>query len=270
MTPAAEQAAVVAIDLAVLRQSVRFRTALGLSAAEWRVFLAVMTAAVHQYLNAPQPDPRFLDGRPLPPNLAGRTSCRRVADVTGLPPETVRRITARLIEGGHLRRDAHGLHSASGTYVRFAADGTLNAGMQALAVACGADRAAATARMRMEPRITAYRLSNIGLQLQLSLARQYDLAPAPLDLFLSLLLQPPAARSRRDAARLVGLPHETLRRHVVRLTDRGLLVPGPGIPCVPQDVRARHPSHPEAAERLRLAARLRLALAVPGDAAQAA
>jgi hypothetical protein len=57
----------------------------------------IMLASLQRYVRAPQPDPACLDRTPLPDALAGRISRRRIAEVLGIPLETVRRQVDLLI-----------------------------------------------------------------------------------------------------------------------------------------------------------------------------
>jgi len=95
---AAERMASYEMANALLTVNLRLQTALGLRPEELQVFLIIVLATVQRYARSPKPDPAFLDRTPLPMHFAGYTSRRRIADVSGVPLETVRRHVARLMD----------------------------------------------------------------------------------------------------------------------------------------------------------------------------
>jgi hypothetical protein len=95
---ASERIAAYEIANSLLTVNIRLQTALGLRPEELEIFLIIVLATVQRYVRSTDPDPSFLDRTALPPHLAGFTSRRRIADVSGVPLETVRRHVARLMD----------------------------------------------------------------------------------------------------------------------------------------------------------------------------
>lgn len=105
---ASERAAAYEITNTILTMNLRLQTALAMRPEELQVFLVIVLATVQRYTRSPEPDPAFLTNIPLPASLAGFTSRRRIADVLGIPLETVRRHVIRLIERGLVVERARG------------------------------------------------------------------------------------------------------------------------------------------------------------------
>ena len=104
---------------------------------EFQVFMVIAMATVQRYVREAGRDPAFEDGTPLPPELRGTISRRRVAETLDLPLETVRRTVARLIARGEVIESGRGLLSTGGgTLQRASAQGaTLAVTMRYLAIA---------------------------------------------------------------------------------------------------------------------------------------
>jgi hypothetical protein len=76
--------------------------ALGMTIVELTVFLIVSVAGVQRLVRQPDIPEQMRGTEPLPVFLVGTISRRAVAEASGLPRETVRRIIAKLIRRGHL------------------------------------------------------------------------------------------------------------------------------------------------------------------------
>jgi DNA-binding transcriptional ArsR family regulator len=118
----AERAAAYETASCILATSLRLQTALSLRPEELQVYLVVVLATVQRFMREPDPDPVLLTRAVLPPELSGETSRRRIADVTGIPLETVRRHVARLMGRGLVIERGRGrLCTPGGTLARMAA-----------------------------------------------------------------------------------------------------------------------------------------------------
>jgi biotin operon repressor len=110
---------------AILAINNRLQARLGLRAEETQVFLTIAVATVQRFARSPAPDPYLLTRAPLPLEMAGHVSRRRIAESLGLPLETVRRHVARLIARGLVIETGRGrLSTPSGTLARVGEDGT--------------------------------------------------------------------------------------------------------------------------------------------------
>ena len=63
-----------------------------------QIYILIGISSIQAFARAPQP--AHLDGEPLPVHLTGSISRRRLADVSGLPRETVARHVRHLIDRG--------------------------------------------------------------------------------------------------------------------------------------------------------------------------
>ena len=72
----------------------------GLRAEPLQILMLIMLASVQRYARALRPDPAYLARTPLPDQLSGQISRRRISDTLGIPVETVRRQVALLISRG--------------------------------------------------------------------------------------------------------------------------------------------------------------------------
>jgi hypothetical protein len=84
-----------------------------LRAEEHQVYLLIVLATVQQFVrNASLHDP-YADRTPLPDSYTGTISRRRIADVLGIPVETVRRTVSRFLEEGLIVEQSRGCLSTS-------------------------------------------------------------------------------------------------------------------------------------------------------------
>lgn len=258
MNPAGEDAARLSLDATILAMTRRARSHFGLAAREWMVFLTILIAAVQRYARAPETDPAFRDSTPLPLHLSGRISRRRVAEVTGLAPESVRRNVAKLMEQDVVREEDGGLHSRPGILAEMSAGGLVDEMLGLLCRDWGKGLRIVEAAKQANERLVAYRIGNIGLSWLISLQRQHGLAPATVETLLFLLTHPAApATSERAMAEAAGIPRETLRRHIAILHARGLMRARSLAAGLCPHAVARHHAHAEARERRRLSDSLR-------------
>jgi hypothetical protein len=246
------------LDATILAMTRRARADFRLSAREWLVLLTIVTAAVQRYVRAPEADPRYLDATPLPLHLSGRISRRRVAEVTGLAPESVRRVVLRLMAADLVREEDGGLHSRPGILGEMSASGLVDELLELLCRCWGGGLRIVAPRMRDQARPIAYRIGNVGLSWLVSLQRQHALSPAAIETLLILMERPDGERlSERALAAEVLIPRETLRRHVSQFAARGLVEHTPAGPRIRPEARAKHLQHPEARERQHLSDQLR-------------
>ncbi|MFN3590933.1 MAG: hypothetical protein ACK4TG_01955 [Thermaurantiacus sp.] len=257
MIPAGRHASGQSLDAIILALTRRARGHFGLAPREWLVLLTIVTAAVQRYVRAPETDPRFLDATPLPLHLSGRISRRRVAEVTGLAPETVRRTVLRLIGADLVREERGGLHSRPGILAEMSEAGLVDDLLALLCAGWGSNLCLVSPRKEETARLVAYRLGNTGLGWLVSLQRQYPLSPATVEALLFLLTDTDCASlSERATARAADLPRETLRRHFAQLAVHGLTEQTPLGPQLLPAAAMRHRQHPETRERERLSEQL--------------
>ncbi len=96
----------------------------GLRAEPAQILLVIFLASIQRYIRAVNPDPAYLDRSPMPGEVAGGVSRRRIADVLGLPFETVRRQVNELIADGHVVEHRRGhLNTPPGRLELLSADG---------------------------------------------------------------------------------------------------------------------------------------------------
>jgi hypothetical protein len=69
-------------------------------AEEYQVYLLIILATVQHFARQASVDDPFVDRTPLPDSYVGTISRRRIADVLGIPVETVRRIVSRFLKEG--------------------------------------------------------------------------------------------------------------------------------------------------------------------------
>lgn len=239
----------------MLQSSRRLRGSLGLSAGEWPVFLAIITAAIQRYARAPDGDPGFRDATPLPADLVCPISRRRIADAVHLPQETVRRTVRRLSSRGLVREGERGVHGTVGVLGRLDDAGLVEDAVRSLLGDAIADGRHVVDGYPAKVRLVAYHTGNAGLGMLASLRRQYRLPPDVQETLLFLLTRAgEAPLSQRALATQTGFPRETARRHLAQLAERGVLA---GSTTLAPGARAGHLAHPEAAERLRLVRQLR-------------
>jgi DNA-binding transcriptional ArsR family regulator len=122
---AAERAAAYAIGNFLMNGPLTLQRHFGLRAEAFQVLLLIVLATAQRYARAPETDPDYLDRRPLPPGLRGAISRRRIAEVLGVPLETVRRHVAELMARGLVEERARGqLATPGGTLARLSGDDT--------------------------------------------------------------------------------------------------------------------------------------------------
>lgn len=133
---AAERLAVYEMVNALLTMELDLQAALDLRAEERQVFAAIAIATVQKFVRTAGPKSPHVGNAPLPRDLAGHISRRRVADALGLPLETTRRHVARLIERGLVVEVRRGqLQTPGGTLARLSENrATLRMARQFLSV----------------------------------------------------------------------------------------------------------------------------------------
>lgn len=118
-----ERLAAYEIANALLSMQIELQRSLGLRAEEQQVFLAIAVATVQRFARTASPGADHMRREPLPRELAGHISRRRIAEALGLPFETVRRHVARMKERGLLVEGKKGqLSTPGGTLARLGED----------------------------------------------------------------------------------------------------------------------------------------------------
>jgi len=121
---AAERLAAYEMANTLLRMNLRLQSALGMRPEEFQVFLVIVLGTTQRFVRSAAPAPEFLTRAPLPAALAGYVSRRRIADVLGVPLETVRRHVRRLLSCGLVVERRRGrLTTPGGTLKRLAGHG---------------------------------------------------------------------------------------------------------------------------------------------------
>lgn len=111
----AERLVAYEIGNALLMLNLELQQHLKLRAEEYQVYLLIVLSTVQRFARAASPDDAFVDSTPLPDSHTGTISRRRIADVLGIPVETVRRIVARFLDAGLIvERRRGGLASHGG------------------------------------------------------------------------------------------------------------------------------------------------------------
>jgi hypothetical protein len=120
-----ERIAAYEIANALLLTSLDLQTRVGLRAEPYQVFMLIVIATVQRYARATDQDERYLTRTPLPTVLSGAISRRRIAEVLGIPLETVRRHVAGLLSHGLIVERSRGkLSTPGGTLERIGGDAT--------------------------------------------------------------------------------------------------------------------------------------------------
>lgn len=97
----------------------------GLRAEQYQVFMIIVIATVQRFARTATPQSSHVTRTPLPPDLASAISRRRIADVLGIPVETVRRHVSGLLGRGLIVERGRGrLSTPGGTLERISADET--------------------------------------------------------------------------------------------------------------------------------------------------
>jgi hypothetical protein len=77
-------------------------------AEEYQVYLLIVMTSVTRFVRTASPDDPYVDRTPLPMGQFGTISRRRIADVLGIPVETVRRVVNGLLAEGLLVEHSRG------------------------------------------------------------------------------------------------------------------------------------------------------------------
>lgn len=97
----------------------------GLRAEEYQVYLLIVVATVQRFVQSGDAEIIHFGRSPLPADLSGAISRRRISEVLGIPLETVRRIVARLLESGMIEERGRGrLSTRGGTLEGLSEDAT--------------------------------------------------------------------------------------------------------------------------------------------------
>lgn len=121
----AERLVAYEIGNALLMLNLELQQHFNLRAEEYQVFLLIVLSTVQKFARTASPDGPFADRTPLPDVYAGTISRRRIADVLGIPVETVRRIVIRFLEAGLIVEHSRGgLSTQGGTLAAMSRDNT--------------------------------------------------------------------------------------------------------------------------------------------------
>jgi CRP-like cAMP-binding protein len=114
-----ERFAAYELGEALLAANLALQARFGLRAEEFQVLLVVILATVQRHVRTAAGETAFLDRRPLPEELRGSTSRRRIAETLGVPFETVRRHVGRLKLRGLIVEPQRGRLATSGGTLAF-------------------------------------------------------------------------------------------------------------------------------------------------------
>jgi hypothetical protein len=117
----AERERLVAYEIGntLLMLNLELQKAFGLRAEEYQVYMLIVLSTVQRFARNRGPDDALLDRTPLPPEVAGSISRRRISETLDIPFETVRRTVARLLERGMIVERGRGcLSTSGGTLIR--------------------------------------------------------------------------------------------------------------------------------------------------------
>ncbi|WP_292290300.1 hypothetical protein [Marivita sp.] len=103
----------------LLMLNLQLQQRFGLRAEEYQVYLLIVLATVQRFANISDVNTENLSRAPLPPDLAGSISRRRIADVLGIPFETVRRTVASLLDRGLIEERSRGCLSTRGGTLQY-------------------------------------------------------------------------------------------------------------------------------------------------------
>jgi hypothetical protein len=109
-----ERLAAYEIGNTLLIAHLDLQRAFGMRAEEYQVFFLIVIATVQRYARSGDPDPAYQGSKPLPAEMAASISRRRIADVLGIPVETVRRIVKGLLDRGLVVERGRGRISTPG------------------------------------------------------------------------------------------------------------------------------------------------------------
>jgi predicted DNA-binding transcriptional regulator len=127
---------------ALLASFLQLQQHFDLRAEAFQVFLVILLATVQKVLRDPGMDPATKDATPLLPDQRGGISRRQIAEVLGIPFETVRRHVAELLRRGMIEERARGqLSTRGGTLARLSQAGiTLDIAQRFLTVVNAMER----------------------------------------------------------------------------------------------------------------------------------
>jgi hypothetical protein len=113
------------IGNALLMLNLELQQHVNLRAEEYQVYLLIIMSTVQKFARSASPDDPFADRTALPYAQAGTISRRRIADVLGIPVETVRRIVSRFLDAGLIVEHTRGgLTTKSGILEQLSQDNT--------------------------------------------------------------------------------------------------------------------------------------------------
>jgi hypothetical protein len=104
----AERLVAYEIGNALLMLNLELQQHFKLRAEDHQVFLLITMTTVQRFARRASLDDSYIDRTPLPDSYAGTISRRRIADVLGIPVETVRRIVSRFLEEGLIMEHSRG------------------------------------------------------------------------------------------------------------------------------------------------------------------
>lgn len=120
-----ERLAVFEIANFVLMAHLKLQGVFALRPEEFQVFCLIALATVQRHVRAARVGSDLVDKTPLPAELAGWISRRRISETLGIPLETVRRHVASLISRSLVVERGRGrISTPGGTLARIAEDGT--------------------------------------------------------------------------------------------------------------------------------------------------
>lgn len=104
----AERLATYEVLNALFMLNLELQQHFNLRAEEHQVYLPITLSTVQRFVRNASLDDPYIDRTPLPDKYAGTISRRRIADVLGIPVETVRRIASRFLEEGLIVEHSRG------------------------------------------------------------------------------------------------------------------------------------------------------------------
>jgi hypothetical protein len=110
---------------ALLMLNLQLQQHFNLRSEEYQVYLLIVLSTVQRFARTTSIDDPYVCRAPLPSSHAGSISRRRIAEVLGIPLETVRRIVNRFLEIGLIvERGRGGLSTPGGTLQKLSDDNT--------------------------------------------------------------------------------------------------------------------------------------------------
>lgn len=108
---------------ALLMLNLELQKRFDLRAEEYQVYLLIILSTVQRFARTTGIDDPHVCRAPLPASHAGSISRRRIAEVLGIPLETVRRIVRRFLDMGLIiERGRGGLCTPGGTLLKLSED----------------------------------------------------------------------------------------------------------------------------------------------------